>query len=604
MAACPFHGGDICSLCCSLETRCQDLCRPDGPIDRQAAAFSGRFLPSPVIAFLGSRYGAFMAITGAFSLVIGLMLLMIHHNFSLAAPESAAIVGQTLIVVFGLLVVVVGVAAWLHALAQHSRRLANEERERQAARLTAEIRAHERTNDELQRAKEAAEAANHAKSRYVVGMSHELRTPLNALLGFAQLLENDPTLPAHRRHGAKVIRRSSEHLADLIESLLDISKIEANRFELARVDTAFRELVEQMAAVFRHDAEKKGLSFAFETGELPVRVWADDRRVRQILMNLLSNAVRYTDRGAVRFSVRFRSDVATFVVEDTGRGIPQHEQERIFQPFERIEDPSAPPVRGTGLGLTISRLLVETLGGELTLESTPRIGSRFTARLMLPRIVGAAPAELKRRLYGYRGRRLMILVVDDNAEHRQLIEDALRPLGFLLTLAESGEAALAAVAAAPPDLALLDVSMPGMTGWALAARLRSEYRLTVPIIMVSAHAEDARGSQRIAYHDDFLFKPVKLDLLFARLEHHLRLVWLTEQPQAAIPIRPKAPATAAARIGELIEIGHVRGIERVLADIPGDDPAVAAFLESARRRLGDVDLDGLARLLKEAVDVA
>jgi signal transduction histidine kinase/CheY-like chemotaxis protein len=606
MATCPFHGGRICSLCCSLETRCADLCKPHGAVTAQAEAAFARFLPEPVAAFLRSRYGEFLAITATFLLIIGLMMLTIYRNAALADPASAAAIGRTLLVASGLLTVIVGVAAWLHALAHESRRIADAERERQTARLMAEIRAHKRTDAELQRAKEAAEAANDAKSRYVVGITHELRTPLNAILGYAQLLENDPSLPAHRRPAVEVIRRSSEHFADLIESLLDISKIEANRLEVSRNETRFRDLLAQMAATFRLEAEGKGLRFEFDPGEAPERVFADERRLRQILMNLLSNAVRYTDRGAVRFIARFRNDVATFTVEDTGRGIPAEALERIFRPFERIQDPHAPAVSGTGLGLTITKLLVEIQGGELTVESKPGRGSRFQARLMLPRIHGAAPAAMRSRVYGYRGRRLRLLVVDDNAEHRGLLEEALRPLGFTLSMAESGEAAEAMAAAAPPDLALVDVALPGISGWTLAGRLRDAHGLSCPIVMVSAHAADQRpDGEVLSHHDDFVQKPVDLDLLLGKLERHLRLSWLTERPAAEPAAAPPAlPAAALEPLRAALSIGHARGVERALDALAGEGGDAAAFAEAARPRLAEMDFEGLEAMIREMRDVA
>ncbi len=601
MAHCPFHQGTICSLCCSLESRCGDVCKPHAAWDSQLASVAHRLLPTGAVELVFSRFARFFGIAGVFTLVIGLTLLLIHQQAVSVAPESAEVLGRTLLIAFGLLVIIVGVAAWLQTLAHESGRVAAEERERQTGRLLAEIRAHQRTDAELQRAKETAEAANEAKSRYVAGISHELRTPLNAILGYAQLLESDPSLPEHRHGAVAVIRRSSEHLADLIEGLLDISKIEAGRLEVCRDSTNFRELLEQMATIFRREAEAKGLGFVADIGDdLPQQVHADERRLRQILMNLLSNAVRFTDRGEVRFRVRFRNEVATFTVEDTGRGIPAGDRERIFQPFERLEDPRR-PVPGTGLGLTITRLLVELLGGELRLDSEVGSGSRFRVRLMLPRIAGARPVTAQRRVYGYRGRRRHVLIVDDNPEHRALLADALKPLGFTVSLAESGTAALAAVAAASPDAVLIDVAMPGMSGWSLAAKLRTERGLTAPVIMISAHGSEAAAApDGVAYHDDFVPKPVNLDLLQSRLERHLKLEWLSEEPRAPAAARPAAPVAALDALDELIAIGHVREIERKLAAIEGAEPAAGAFVAAAKRHLETVDLAGLRALIAEA----
>jgi signal transduction histidine kinase/CheY-like chemotaxis protein len=601
MIACPFHAGPICSLCCSLEARCGDVCRPGAAIGAQGAAFADRSLPESLATFARSRYGLFAAVGGVFTVIVAAILLLIREQAALADPGAAEAVSRALLLAFGFMVVVIGVAAWLHALAHESRVIATRERERQTSRLMAEIRAHERTDAALQRAKEAAEAASQAKSRYIVGISHELRSPLNAIMGYAQLLEGDPGMPERRRPALAVIRRSSEHLADLIEGLLDISKIEAGRLELHRGETRLREMLEQMAAIFEMEARDKGLGFAFEMGrETPERVHADERRLRQILMNLLSNAVRYTDRGDVRFAVRYRNDIAVFSVTDTGRGVAEADRERIFMPFERVVDPAA-PVRGTGLGLTITRLLTEIQGGELTLDSRPGQGSTFRVRLMLPRLVDGPAPEPRRRIYGYRGPRRRILIVDDNAEHRALLEDALRPLGFALSFAESAEAALAGLEAAPPDLCLLDVAMPGMSGWTLAAVLRRERGLSAPIVMISAHAENPGGDpDAVAHHDDFLAKPVNIEALLGRIERHLRLEWLLERPRVARPTPPRAPEADLAAVERMTSIAHVRGAAAALAAIDDADPAAAAFVAEGRRLLDALDIAGLAALIGAA----
>ena len=618
MLTCPFHGGAICSLCCSLESGCADLCKPQARLEAQVRTVAERLLPPRLAALSQSRYAVFTALAGTFTIGIGLIFLLIAHQAALRAPESAPAVNRALTIAFGFLVVVGGVMAWLHTLAQESRVLANRERERQTKRLLAEIRAHKRTDTELQRAKDAAETANQAKSRYLIGISHELRTPLNSVLGYAQLMEADPSIPPHRRQSVRVIRHSSEHLADLIEGLLDISKIEAGQLEIMRNETSLRELLDQLAEIFRMEAAKKRLAFVFDLGEaVPERVHADERRLRQILMNLLSNAVRYTDAGRVTFTVRYRTEVATFEIHDTGRGIAPDAQERIFEPFERIQDPEA-PVHGTGLGLTITRLLVKIQGGDLRLESILGAGSAFRVKLLLPRCTRTATPEQPERIYGYRGQRRLILVVDDNAEHRLLLADALRPLGFEIAMAESGDAALSAVAAAPPDLALIDVAMSGMSGWSLAARLRHDAGLAAPIIMVSAHAEDDRLSgEAVAHHDDFLAKPVDIDLLLGRIAQHLKLTWLrdtggspTPPGRRLFPVAPPlddrpcdwsaVPGSALDRLEEMISIGHVRGAERVLKGIASEGPETDAFIARARTHLEELDLDGLNDLVSEA----
>ncbi|MEM9629175.1 MAG: ATP-binding protein [Pseudomonadota bacterium] len=601
---CPFHAGTICSLCCSLESRCGDVCKPEGRFDQQFDRAASQVLPPSALAFLASRYGTFAKVAGALLLVIGVIFFAIYQQAVEELPDHASVLSESLALAFVFLIIIVGITAWLHTLARESTVLATRERERQTSRLQAEIRAHQRTDEELQRAKEMAEAANEAKSRYLVGISHELRTPLNAILGYAQLLESDPSMPEHRRPGVKIIRRSSEHLADLIESLLDISKIEAGRLVIERRETDFAELLEQMANIFRMEAEENGLDFHFEPApDLPRLVITDERHLRQILMNLLSNAVRYTSTGHVRFRIDHKTDIATILIEDTGRGIPKAAQERIFEPFERLEDPSA-PVPGTGLGLTIVKLLVDMQGGDLNLESRPGKGTLFRIRLMLPRLDQAVSTEPKKRIFGYLGERQRILIVDDNLEHRTLLEDLLRPLGFELAMAESGEAALPIVDAVDIDLALVDVAMPGMSGWTLATILRRERSLALPIIMVSAHAGDAaKAHDRVADHDDFLTKPVNIEQLLARLERYLNLTWLHDETIVSkgedhLP-HPEAPGHILERMQAMVEIGHVRGAEQLLDEVTITGKGVDRFVQDARQHLADVDLDGLTSLIRE-----
>ncbi|MEO1614060.1 MAG: histidine kinase dimerization/phospho-acceptor domain-containing protein, partial [Pseudomonadota bacterium] len=269
-----------------------------------------------------SLFGLFMGVFLSFTTIIGLSFLLIYQQVSLSYPEVAPGLERGLVLAFSIICLVAGVATWLHVLAAESRARALDEAERQTALLSREIEAHERTDAELQKAKDDAVAANEAKSRYVVGLSHELRTPLNAILGYAQILEGDPAIPAHRENGVRVIRRSAEHLGGLIEGLLDISHIEAGRLEVYRDQIRLRESLDHLVSIFRMRSETKGLAFhaAFE-GDLPAVVHGDERRLRQILTNLLSNAVRYTDEGSVRLRVCYRSETATFEVSDTGRGV-------------------------------------------------------------------------------------------------------------------------------------------------------------------------------------------------------------------------------------------------------------------------------------------
>lgn len=336
MAWCPAYSAPICSLCCSLDSRCHDMCKPHARFNAQAAVVAKTVLPQIVTEKLATRLGRYgiavvLAVTG-----IGVILAMIAHQTGTASPETAEVINRTAVVVFFVFSVVTGVVCWFYVLAHDSRLVAEEESSRQNTLLLKEIAAHKKTDAALQYAKETAEAANRAKSRYVVGLSHELRTPLNAVLGYAQILERDETIPAPRQSAIKVIKRSADHLSGLIDGLLDISKIEAGRLQVYSNEINIQDFLDQIADMFRPQAQAKGLIFDHvRAPSLPQYVRTDEKRLRQILVNLLSNAIKFTDTGTIRFDVAYRSQVATFTISDTGRGISETDLPRIFEPFQR-----------------------------------------------------------------------------------------------------------------------------------------------------------------------------------------------------------------------------------------------------------------------------
>jgi signal transduction histidine kinase len=306
MAHCPAYSGAICSLCCSLETRCRDCCKPQARVSNQLLAWFGEALPERVVTLLNTHVGRYLGVLSLFVGVIGAVLSLVYFLIALDMEGPREVLISTLWTVFFILIIIAGVAAWLLVLAQESRRVAEEETRRQTDLLMNEIEAHKRTDAKLQKAKEVAEAASTAKSRHVVGLSHELRTPLNAILGYAQLLERDPAIPKPRLNAIRVVRRSAEHLSGLIDGLLDISKIEAGRFHLSRNEVQLSDFLNEIVAMFRLQATAKGIEFRHvRTGRLPVVIQTDDNRLRQILINLLSNAIKFTDAGHVTFRVRY-----------------------------------------------------------------------------------------------------------------------------------------------------------------------------------------------------------------------------------------------------------------------------------------------------------
>jgi signal transduction histidine kinase/CheY-like chemotaxis protein/purine-cytosine permease-like protein len=617
MAYCPAYGGAICSLCCSLDARCNDLCKPASRRSVQMRTLAERHLPYRVARGLDSQLGHFLRIYLPLGAVVALSLFLLYAHIGATRPTQQEALGYIFLQLFVVSMIIAGVGAWLYVLAQESRAVAQEETRRQTGLLLDEIAAHERTDAELQRAKEAAEAANLAKTRYVVGISHELRAPLNAIYGYAQLLERDDTMPPHRRTAVKVVRRSAEHLSGLIDGLLDISRIEAGHLTLQRDEVRTAEFLGQIADMFRLQAAAKGLGFIVEGLEsLPAIVRVDEKRLRQILINLLSNALKFTETGVIGIRIRCRNQVADFDVHDSGQGIPPADVERIFEPFERGSQTAA-SAPGIGLGLTITKLLTEIMGGEISVSSTPGVGSVFKVRLLLSPAAHVDRTELQAApVRGYVGRRRTLIVTDDDATHREMVRTLLAPLGFLVFDAPDGPTCLRLAEECRPDLVLLDMSMPGMDGREVAAHLRAQLDGQVRIIMISASAGEAtRPRPGIDAHDDFLAKPLDMGLLVERIGHHLGLAWQREPAQAARhapePARPEVEwaellgaldAHVLVELRRLAAIGHVRGLVLLLDGLAKgttEERDVAARLRPLVEALA---LDRVAALIGEPHD--
>lgn len=605
-AFCPAYGGVICSLCCSLDARCHDTCKPHGRASAQLHAAIGAMIPAPLRAHLDGPLLRFLAIFAAAAGLIGVILLTIFLQAASESPESRTLLANAMWRAYFVLVIIAGVAAWLLVLAQETRAAAQGESRRQTALLLSEIAAHGRTGAKLQKAKEAAEAANLAKSRFVVGISHELRTPLNAVLGYAQILELDTAIPVHRREAIRTIRRSGEHLAGLIDGLLDISKIEAGRIQIERNEVRLAEFLDQLVDMFRLQAVGKGIGFVFAPNDhLPAVVHTDETRLRQILINLLSNAVKFTQRGEVRLSTCRRGEVTEFAVADTGIGIPDADLRRIFDPFERVEPQGGPHVPGIGLGLTITKLLTEIMGGEISVSSRLGEGSCFRVRLLLPEVVGArAATPARRRLSGYAGPRRTVLAVDDDSTHRALLDEILSPLGFEFLAVPDGASCLRLATECRPDAFILDLSMPEMNGWTLARRLREAGHDSAVIIVVSAHPNDpkARFGERLL-HDAFLSKPMDLDALLQILGARLGLIWTEEVPcQMVAGAAVSAPLIPhLEELERLVDIGHVRALRLRLDELRAADPADGAgLIAQMDAAVAAFRLDEAANLIKSA----
>ncbi len=429
--------------------------------------------------------------------------------------------------------------------------------------LKQEIQNLHQQQQQLDHAKADAESANQAKNRYLSGISHELRTPLNVIMGYAQLLENQTDEVDKNKTTYALMRHNCEHLAHLIDGILEFSAIESGRLKVQFELFDLKELIQQLNMMFKTQAEKNGLEFITnQAANLPQTVKSDHKRIQQILINLLSNAIKFTEQGHVAFNISYRNQVVTFTIKDTGCGIDSSDLTRIFEPFERIEQ-SHKPIKGTGLGLPITQLLVELLGGELTVNSEVNQGSEFVFKIMLSAQAKAPKSSTLNKNNNHKQHQ--ILVVDDEASHRMLIHDMLTPHGFQVLLAESGVVTQKLMATSAIDLVILDVAMPGMDGWQLATWIRGQHP-TTKIMMLSANPRDME-SHTHRPHDAYLTKPVKINQLLSQLNQLLDLGWTQQaqnQPQSGKPQPVKLEQEQQTALLNMADIGHINGIESYL----------------------------------------
>ena len=359
------------------------------------------------------------------------------------------------------------------------------------------------------------ERASQAKSEFLAHMSHEIRTPMTAILGFAEMLEDEKLAPAQAQHLA-TIRRNGEHLIAVIDDILDLSRVEAGRLELELGPTRPDAIVREVAALIQPGAAERGLEVQVDVAaSAKGAIRTDATRLRQVLINLAMNAVKFTDAGSVRLSVRADTDrTLRFEVHDTGPGIPPEKLDEIFEPFTQVDASMSRRYGGTGLGLAISSRLARALGGELTVESQVGVGSRFALRIRgepvahEPQRPSAARAAAAQR--PLRGR---VLIAEDGPDNRRLLAHLLERWGLEVEIAENGAQALERIARSaerrePIELVLMDMQMPVVDGYEAARTLRAR-GFQAPIIALTAHAmEGSREVCLAAGCDDFLTKPV------------------------------------------------------------------------------------------------
>jgi PAS domain S-box-containing protein len=507
--------------------------------------------------------------------------------------------------------------------------------------LINDITEQKQTEMALQQAKEHAEIANQAKSTFLSSMSHELRTPLNGILGYTQILQRDTSITTEQQRGLNVIEQSGNHLLSLINDVLDLAKVESGKIELYEVDFNLPSLLNGVGELIKIKTKDKGIDFCLEaTDELPKAVYGDERRLRQILLNLLGNAVKFTDQGSITLEVKSEklivkneeqqgehigsplqqtqcrrepacspcSSLIYFKIQDTGVGISPENLETIFKPFKQVGEVER-QAKGTGLGLAISKNLVELMGGQLCVSSQINVGTQFWFELALPVVDYSVTkvSSTQQLIIGIKGESPKILVVDDNMENRILIVDLLSSLVFLVEQANDGRAGLEKAISWQPDVIISDLVMPEMDGFEMIRQLRQLPILKEKVIIASsASVFNADKDHSLTVGSDaFLPKPIQVEKLLEQLQHHLNLTWVygdkvqeaVEENHAAPMVFP--PITELEKLYELSLMGNVNKLEEqvtILAD--SSDVELKPFVTQMQAFLKNYQLKKLLKWLE------
>jgi len=473
-------------------------------------------------------------------------------------------------------------------------------------RLKDEINKHKETESELIKAKKIAEFASDAKNEFIANMSHELRTPLNAIMGYCQLFQNDSNLTDKQKEGLEVVNKSSQHLLNLINDILEISKIEAGKMELVTGEFNLKFLLSNIVDILEIKAREKDISFNYNFSEnIPDGVMGDEKRLKQVLLNICGNAIKFTQQGEVNFLVKRKDNDICFQVQDTGIGIPETKFNEIFLPFQQLQDNKS-LVEGTGLGLSISKKLINMMGSNINFKSQLNIGSTFWFCLNLPekKLLKTAISKKKQQIIGYKGDPKNIIVADDNDTNRILLDQLLSRIGFQIKLAKNGLEAFELAKKIKSDVIFMDLLMPVMNGFEAVKKIRQiDSCKNILIIAISANVFDATKEKCYeAGCDFFIPKPFNKEIIFDYLSNNLNIAWIykndDENDLNSEKIIDVPCEKDLSELSKLAEVGDFTGIKQKLKKLSLENEKYLSFIKKINAFIKEFEFDKIVNFIK------